>query len=719
MDLDAITPLFESLSEGMVLVSWQLDVLKMNKAAEEILGPGCEGLLRPPAKEIRTPSKVNKIFKQTISAVRPQYMLDGPILIFGSFQSDGKRLFPYDSMPVKRALAGELVQGVELIIRNRFKPDGVRLSMNATPVRDAAGNISSVVCAFTDISGAHESEQRHNIFRQVFAQTQEAIVITDASFMVQYANKAYWDLTGNSPDNVLNRPFAPQQEEYHEGSTWLEMQSIAKAEGHWSGEFVIRRKSKELLPLWASLRSVVDANSLVTNYVLTLSDLTSLKSSQEELYRLVSKDTVTGLNNRSSFFKDLEEMIERSQKPGKKFSVIFLDIQRFKELNDSLGHQAGDKVLQKVADRLSFMQKQDDSIARLGGDEFAIIAADCANELDLALTIESIRNGIEAPMDIEGHTLTASIAIGAAVFPDDGEDASTLAKSVDTALTAATTHGAALTQLYTQSMNSNISRHFWVENNLRNSFGSNQLIPYFQPQLNLKNMKPEEAEVLIRWNHPQSGLISPAEFIPVAERTGLIAPVTTEVMEASCLLAQSWKAAGMPLACIAINISAQLLLEANFISQVYSTIEKIGISPSEILVEITESSAMMDPDQTGAVLRGMKEYGLALAIDDFGTGYSSLSYLKKFDVDQIKIDQSFVKDLASSQESRSIVKAIIRMCESLGYETLAEGVETAEQAKILHELGCNKLQGYLIAKPLAGQEFESFMRQHGNGMALV
>lgn len=719
MDLSELSPVLETLSEGMIVVSWKYDLLKVNKAAEDILGPGCEGLLRPPLKESRTPSKVNKIFKQTISAVKPQYLMDGPLLIYGSFHSDGKMPYAYDEMPVQRAMRGETVVGVDVLIRNRFKPEGARLRMNASPVRDASGNVTHVVCAFTDTSGAHESEQRHNIFRQVFAQTQEAIVITDASFIVQYANTAYWDLTGNIPDKVLSRPFAPQQEDYHEGSTWLEMQQEAKTKGSWSGEFVIRRKSNELLPLWASLRSVVDADSVVTNYVLTLSDLTSLKSSQEELYRLLSKDTVTGLNNRSSFFNDLEEIIERSKKQSKRFSVIFLDLQRFKEMNDSLGHQAGDKILQRVADRLTFMQKQDDAIARLGGDEFAIIASECATDLDLALTIEAIRNSIESQMDIDGHLLTPTICIGAAVFPDDGEDASTLAKSADIALTAATTNGAAATQLYTQTMNSNISRHFWVESNLRQAFGSNQIIPYFQPQLNLHNMKPEEAEVLIRWNHPQSGLISPAEFIPVAERTGLIAPVTVEVIEESCKYALGWKAAGMPLACVAINISAQLLLEVNFISLLYGTIEKIGIQPSDVLIEITESSAMLDPAQTGAVLRGMKEYGFALAIDDFGTGYSSLSYLKKFAVDQIKIDQSFVKDLASSQESRSIVKAIIRMCESLGYETLAEGVETREQAQILHELGCNKLQGYLIAKPLNNIEFESFMQTHGQGMPLL
>ncbi|MBX9687863.1 MAG: bifunctional diguanylate cyclase/phosphodiesterase, partial [Candidatus Obscuribacterales bacterium] len=383
------------------------------------------------------------------------------------------------------------------------------------------------------------------------------------------------------------------------------------------------------------------------------------------------------------------------------------------------GHEAGDRLLQEIGRRLEKIQNQDDTIARLGGDEFALLSADCNSELDLALTIEKIRSAVEMPLSLDGHTVTPGVCIGAAVFPDDGEDAATLAKHADIALTSATADGAAITQVYTQRMNASISRHFWVENNLRRSFGQKQLIPYFQPQLNLENNKPEEAEVLIRWNHPESGLINPGEFIPVAERSGLIGRVTSEVMDASCSLLFQWKKQGLPLSCVAVNVSANLLLDTAFIGSIYRSIEDHGLSPKDILIEITESSAMLYPDQTCATLKEMKDYGFTLAIDDFGTGYSSLAYLHRFAVDQIKIDQSFIKNLAQSQESKSIVKAIIRMCETLGFETLAEGVETKEQAKILQDLGCKKLQGYLIAKPLSASEFEEFISLHGQGFILA
>jgi diguanylate cyclase (GGDEF)-like protein/PAS domain S-box-containing protein len=719
MNLTELAPILDTLSEGIIVVDASLQLVKVNRAAEEMLGAGCEGLVAPPFRESRNIGKINRAFKETISAVKPQHTPSSPFILFGSFHADGKTPYNYEQMPVQRALRGESVQNAEVFLRNQHKPDGVQLKINARPLTDAGGKIPYVVCAFTDQSAIHASEQRHNIFRQVFAQTQEAIVITDGSFIVQYANKAYWDLTGDVPESLLNKVFAPQQEALSEGTSWNEIQRIARQDGSWSGEFVTRRQSNELLPLWANLRSVIDANDHVTNYVLTLSDLTSLKSSQEELYRLLSEDAVTGLNNRRSFIEELEDMIERYGDQEKKFSLVFFDIKRFKEMNDSLGHQAGDKILQKVADRLSFIQKQDDEISRLGGDEFAMICAECANELDLALALESLRNSIESPMEIDGQVITPKISIGAAVFPDDGADALTLFKNADIALTSATKGGGNDTQLYTQAMNNNISRHFWVEHNLRNSFGAGQLIPFFQPQLNLENMKPEEAEVLIRWNHPQSGLISPAEFIPVAERTGLISQVTTEVIEASCKLYKEWRSLGMPLSCIAINISANLLLDAMFMSELYKTVENSGIPPANILIEITESSAMLEPVETAAVLRNMKDYGFTLAIDDFGTGYSSLAYLNKFAVDQVKIDQSFVKDLATSQESRSIVKAIIRMCEALGYETLAEGIETIEQAKILQEFGCKKLQGFLIARPLNQEEFLMFMRSNGQGMSFL
>ncbi|MBX9724712.1 MAG: EAL domain-containing protein, partial [Candidatus Obscuribacterales bacterium] len=637
---------------------------------------------------------------------------NGSMMPFGTYKSDGKIKYNNEELPVHCALRGETVHNTEMVIRNRFKPEGIHLRINANPIRSSAGNVICAVVAFADISVEHDSEQRHSIFRQVFAQTQEAIVITDARFVVQYANNAYWELTGNSPDKILHRPFAPQLEEYQDGSSWPEMQETAKKDGRWTGEFVIRKRSNELVPLWATLHSVVDSENVTTNYVVTLSDLTNLKNSQEELYRMVSRDAVTGLSNRRAFFEDLEEIIERSERLENKFGLFFIDLQRFKELNDSLGHQAGDRVLQEVAARLAQIKKEDDAIARLGGDEFAIIVADCANDLDLALAIENIRRTIESPMTIAEHTITTNICLGAAVYPEDGQDAATLAKHCDIALTAATSQGLADTQLYTQRMNTNISRHFWVENNLRHSFGTNQLIPYFQPQLNLANGRPEEAEVLIRWNHPSSGLVNPGEFIPVAERTGLIGKVTAEVMDATCKLLVHWKALGMPLSCVAINISANLLLDQSFVAGLYQSIQQYALKPSDFLIEITESSAMIDPDQTAVVLKQMKSYGMSLAIDDFGTGYSSLAYLKKFAVDQIKIDQSFVKDLATSQESRSIVRAIVRMCEALGFETLAEGVETKEQALALKEFGCKKLQGYLIARPLDSAEYESFMRTY-------
>ena len=253
---------------------------------------------------------------------------------------------------------------------------------------------------------------------------------------------------------------------------------------------------------------------------------------------------------------------------------------------------------------------------------------------------------------------------------------------------------------------------------MRKSFGTSQLIPYFQPQLTLVNNKIEEAEVLIRWNHPEAGLISPGEFIPVAEQTGLINRVTAEIMDTSCNYLHQWKRQGLNLSRLSINISANLLLSPDFVSDFCRLIDSHGLSPSDILIEITESSAMDDPDQTGLVLQQLKNHGISLAIDDFGTGYSSLSYLKKFAVDQVKIDQSFVKDLSTSMESRTIVKAIIRMCETLGFETLAEGIETREQAMILAESGCKKLQGYLIAKPLSADEFQEFMHKHYSGLTL-
>jgi len=719
MDLTSIAPVLETLSEGLIVVDRYGKLLSANKAGEAILGAGCEGLHCIPERDSLPSTKIKQSFKQTISAVRPQNFLEGLPLPLGTYHSDGKAQLREMELPVLRALLGVEIKNLELVVHNKFKPDGVRLNVNAHGVTDAEGKMVYAVCAFTDISAAHVSEQRHNIFRQVFAQTQEAIVITDGSYIVQYANQSYWDLTGNTPEKILNQPFAPLQEDYNEGTSWSEMQAFAKKEGRWSGEFVIRRRSNELLPLWATLHSVVDGNNTITNYVLTLSDLTSLKSSQEELYRLVSKDTLTGLSNRREFFEQLEKLVDRATRNNEKFALLLIDLLRFKSMNDSLGHQAGDRVLQKVAQRLSKSRKGDDAVARLAADEFAIVISACASDIDLAMAIENIRKTVEEPIMVGEHSVSPCVCIGVTVFPEDGADASTLAKNADIALAAADRQGSGMTRFFTKRLFTNITKHFWLENNLRNSFGKKQLLPYFQPQLNLQNNKPEEAEVLIRLNHPENGLINPSEFIEIAEHTGLIAKVTEEIIDASCAYMRQWKTMSMPLSCLALNISATLLLEPDFVSQVCGLIEKHNLSASDILIEITEGSAMADPDQTSLVLKQLKAYGLAIAIDDFGTGYSSLSYLKKFAVDQIKIDQSFVRDLGTSQESRSIVKAIIRMCDTLGFETLAEGIETIEQAKILQEFGCKKLQGYLIAKPLSAVDFFNFMKINGSGMQLI
>lgn len=716
-DLPALAPLFETLAEGLVVVDANSVIISVNEAAEAILGKGCEGLCKPPIKGFTGGSAVKQSLKQTISAVKPRYMLESSALSPGTFGSDGKKEIKEKDLPLQRALRGEILRKLEIVIRNRFKPEGVRLEINAGPLRDSAGKITGAICAFADISTAHVNEQRHNIFRQVFAQTLEAIVITDAAFIVQFANQAYWDLTGNSPDKVLNRPFDPEQGDYSQGSSWIEMQESVRKEGRWSGEFVTRKKStSELLSLWATLHAVTDGESTVTNYVLTLSDLTSLKSSQEELYRLVSKDALTGLSNRREFFEQLEKTIERAGRLQQKFGLFCIDLRRFKELNDSLGHQAGDRILQQIASRLFRLKKQDDAVARLGGDEFALIICDCGNDLDLALAIENIHKAIESPVVVDGHQVTPSASIGITVFPEDGQDAATLAKNVDIALASAAREGFAVTRFFTRRMYNNITRQFWLENNLRSSFGAQQLIPYFQPQLNLSNNRPEEAEVLIRWNHPESGLINPQEFIPVAERTGLIGRVTAEIMEESCKYMHMWKEQGMPISCLAVNISANLLLGHDFLSGLSRLIKRHKLRPSDILIEITESLAMEDPDQTSLILKQLKELGISVAIDDFGTGYSSLAYLRKFAVDQIKIDQSFVRDLATSPESQTIVKAIIRMCETLGIETLAEGIETREQAAFLSEFGCKKLQGYLISKPLSAAEFKEFMSRNGAGI---
>ena len=540
----------------------------------------------------------------------------------------------------------------------------------------------------------------------------EGVVIASADATMIFVNEAFSNVTGFERQDVLGKSLNTLRSGIQSEDFLSAMREQLEKDGKWAGEFKSRRKTGEVYPVWATISIIRDSTGKISNYVAVFTDLTSAKSAEDELYRLANFDSLTSLPNRKVFFERLHETLQRSAKKGTKCGIIFFDLDRFKALNDSLGHAAGDQFLVEVSKFLNSIKREGDFLSRFGGDEFAMIVDGIESDLDLAILVERIAEGLATPLTVNEHELVPNAKIGVAVYPDDAQDADMLAQHADTALSSAKQSDASSYQFYTQRMNLKVVKHFWVENNLRKAIGTEEIIPFFQPQANLANGRPEETEVLIRWKHPVKGFISPGDFIPIAEKTGLIDSLSDQILESACQYLQGWRKANIPIKLLAVNLSAKTFSQKDLVSRVKASVDRCQLSPRDILIEITESAIMMQPDTAAATVRALKRTGFALAIDDFGTGYSSLSYVHQFQVDQVKIDRSFIIDLATSSESRSIVKAIVAMCTSLGLETLAEGVETEEQLQILKELGCNKVQGYLISQPLPADQFEAFLRKN-------
>ena len=549
-------------------------------------------------------------------------------------------------------------------------------------------------------------------FRIVLNTIPEGVVIASADATMIFVNEAFSNVTGFERQDVLGKSLNTLRSGIQSEDFLSAMREQLEKDGKWAGEFKSRRKTGEVYPVWATISIIRDSTGKISNYVAVFTDLTSAKSAEDELYRLANFDSLTSLPNRKVFFERLHETLQRSAKKGTKCGIIFFDLDRFKALNDSLGHAAGDQFLVEVSKFLNSIKREGDFLSRFGGDEFAMIVDGIESDLDLAILVERIAEGLATPLTVNEHELVPNAKIGVAVYPDDAQDADMLAQHADTALSSAKQSDASSYQFYTQRMNLKVVKHFWVENNLRKAIGTEEIIPFFQPQANLANGRPEETEVLIRWKHPVKGFISPGDFIPIAEKTGLIDSLSDQILESACQYLQGWRKANIPIKLLAVNLSAKTFSQKDLVSRVKASVDRCQLSPRDILIEITESAIMMQPDTAAATVRALKRTGFALAIDDFGTGYSSLSYVHQFQVDQVKIDRSFIIDLATSSESRSIVKAIVAMCTSLGLETLAEGVETEEQLQILKELGCNKVQGYLISQPLPADQFEAFLRKN-------
>jgi diguanylate cyclase (GGDEF)-like protein len=480
---------------------------------------------------------------------------------------------------------------------------------------------------------------------------------------------------------------------------------------YWQGEVQQRRKNGEIYPTLVTMSAVYDDAKHMTHRIVVFNDLSRFKQYEARLDYLAHYDALTDLPNRASFQLRLQNALARAEQSNSRISLLIINLDQFKTINDTLGHGIGDSLLKQIARRLQEHLRKADLLARFGGDEFAIMIEDLPTVQAAAEVAEQLRQALERPFDCEHNELFVSGSIGIACFPEDGNDAATLLKNADAAMHQAKQEGRNTHRFFSAQINAHSQEYLQLANNLRYALERRQLHLHYQPCIDLNSNRIVSVEALLRWQHPELGNISPAKFIPIAESTGLIAPIGKWVLEEACRQAKQWQNRGYDLR-MAVNLSARQFRDADLLCMVEEILQNNALDARSLELEITESMLMENPELARKTLQCLSELGVTIAIDDFGTGYSSLSYLKEFIFNFIKIDQSFVSKLPEDRNDAVITRTIIAMAKNLQIQVIAEGVETEAQRNFLQEYGCDEGQGYLFSKPLPADRLEALLATH-------
>jgi diguanylate cyclase (GGDEF)-like protein/PAS domain S-box-containing protein len=560
-----------------------------------------------------------------------------------------------------------------------------------------------VASFFTRKSTARVDEQLR--VAAIAFETQEGMLITDANNVILRVNRAFTNITGYPPEEVVGKNPRILSSGCQDANFYAAMWKSINNTGAWKGEIWNRRKNGEIFTEYLNITAVRNQNGTVTNYVATLSEITGIHEAADEIRHLAFYDLLTGLPNRRLFMDRLQQAFSSSARSGKEGALLIIDLDNFKTLNDTLGHYIGDLLLQQVAQRLESCVREGDTVARLGGDEFVVILEDLSEKnLVAAAQTEDVGDKIldllTQPYQLASHEYRSTPSIGAALFNGHQQSIDELLKQADIAMYQAKKAGRNTLRFFDPQMQETINARVALERELRKALESQQFQLYYQVQVD-SSYRPFGAEALIRWLHPERGLISPAQFIPLAEETGLILPLGQWVLETACAQIKAWQQDALTSDLVlSVNVSAKQFHQADFVAKVQAAVQRHSINPMLLKIELTESMLLEEIEDTIATMNALKEIGVRFSLDDFGTGYSSLQYLKQLPLDQLKIDQSFVRDLASDSSDRAIVLTIIAMARSLNLDVIAEGVETEEQRQILLNKGCTHYQGYLFGEPI-------------------
>jgi diguanylate cyclase (GGDEF)-like protein/PAS domain S-box-containing protein len=536
-----------------------------------------------------------------------------------------------------------------------------------------------------------------------FDSATEGIMIIDANTHIIAINKGFTEITGFTEEEVLSTTPKALQEENHD------IRRDLLNDGKWCGEITNTRKDGETYQEWLTITIVKNAEGNIVNYVGVFADITEHRRYQNRLHELVNHDVLTGLPNRRLLNELLGLAIKRAERENHQIALLFIDLDRFKSINDSLGHQVGDKLLYEVSRRISNAMRESDVVARLGGDEFLVMMDKINSPDDAEQIARKIIHTLQAEFNIDGKEIFISASIGISIFPNDGNDVDSTIKAADMAMYQVKNKGKNNHCFYSAELSKDVIERFNMESQLRRALERNQFEVYYQPQMSLITGDIIGAEALIRWNHPELGLVSPAKFIPVAEETGLIVPIGEWVLRQAALQAMQWVNEGYAMQWISVNVSGVQVMRGSFADTVYGILIETDCKPEMLELEITESTVMQNTEYVINTFDSIRKLGVRLAIDDFGTGYSSLSILKRLPLDKIKIDQSFVRGLPHDLDDAAIANAIYAMASSLGFSVIAEGVETLAQAEFLKNMNCKEAQGYLYSKPVTTTEFTKLL----------
>lgn len=551
-----------------------------------------------------------------------------------------------------------------------------------------------------------ENRERLRQAAAVFDCTREGVLVTDTQGLIVHVNRAFMEITGYQCEDVMGQRPSLFKSGRHSAHFYQQMFQALESTGEWSGEIWNRRKSGEIYPQWQTIRVIHDDQGQVSHYVAVFSDISAMKNSEHELAHLAHHDPLTDLPNRLLFTDRAEQALASAQVHKRGCALLLMDLDHFKIINDSLGHNVGDQLLKLVAERLSGLFGPGVTLARLGGDEFAVLAESCPQVVQAAALAQRMLNVMKEPFIFDGNQLFISASIGISLFPSDALSAEQLLRNADSALFKAKSAGREGYALYTEELTAHAQHRVEIAGELRRALDQYELRVYYQPVHDLNDSRLVGVEALVRWQHPERGLVPPGEFIPIAERTGLIADIDAWVMDQACRQMCQWLADGAPLSFIAINVSSRLFARRELYEQVAQVLHATGLDPAFLELEVTESAVMDDPEVALEQLHRLRELGLRLAIDDFGTGYSSLLRLKRLPVQKLKIDQGFVAGLPWDEDDAAIVRVVIALAKSMGMQVHAEGIEQVEQARFLLDQECDMGQGYWFGRPMPAQEID-------------